>query len=136
MNLPFISTIFEGIVDIFKNRQEIKAKQQEREDTLEQVKFEAEVERIKRGDQIEADYDLKAQDNAQHSVIDEVMILWVLAVVTCLFIPALAPYAISGFAALAGVPVWFQTVFVGCFIAKLGLRFLFSGRTLFGKNVK
>lgn len=136
MNIPFLSTIFEGIVDIFKNRQEIKAKQQEREDTLEQVKFEAEVERIKRGDMIEADYDLKAQDNAQHSVIDEIMILWVLAVVTCLFIPPLAPYAISGFAALAGVPVWFQTVFVGCFIAKLGLRFLFSGRTLFGQNVK
>lgn len=136
MYIPVISSIIDGVVGIFKTRQEIKAKQQERADTLEQVKFEAEVEKIKRGDQIEADYDLKAQDNAQHSVIDEVMILWVLSVVTCLFIPALAPYAISGFAALAGVPVWFQTVFVGCFIAKLGLRFLFSGRTLFGKNVK
>lgn len=136
MYIPIISNIIDGVIGIFKTRQELKAKQQERADTLEQVKFEAEVEKIRRGDQIEADYDLKAQDNAQHSVIDEVMILWVLAVVTCLFIPPLAPYAVSGFAALAGVPTWFQLVFTGCFIAKLGLRFLFSGRALFGKNVK
>lgn len=136
MYIPIISSIVDGVVDIFKSRQEIKAKQREREDGLEQAKFEAEVEKIKRGDLVEADYDLKAQDNAQHSIIDEIMIIWMLAITTCLFIPPLAPYAISGFAALAGVPMWFQTLFVGAFVAKLGLRFLFSGRTLFGQNVK
>lgn len=136
MQLPFISSIIDGIVSIFNTRQEIKAKQLEREDALEQAKFEAEVEKVKRGDTIESDYDMKVLENAEHSFIDEMMIVWVLAVVTCLFIPSLAPYAIAGFAALAQVPVWFQTVFVGCFIAKLGLRFLFSGRSLFGQRVK
>lgn len=136
MYIPIISSIIDGVVDIFKSRQEIKAKQREREDGLEQAKFEADVEKIKRGDQVEADYDLKAQENAQHSIIDEVMILWLMGLVTCLFIPALAPYAVAGFTTMGMIPDWVQVLFVGCYISKLGLRFLFSGRKLFGKEVK
>lgn len=136
MNIPILTPIINAVGSYFENRQNIKADEKKREDELVMAQHQAKVERIKRGDTVEADYDLAVLEASKHSFIDEAMIIWVLAVVTCLFIPALAPYAIAGFAALQQVPLWFQTVFVGCFIAKLGLRFLFSGRTLFGKKVK
>lgn len=131
-----LSPLIGGVGDYFKDKQQIKAKQKERKDELELLKHQASIERVKQGDLTERDYDLLVLKQSASTVIDEVMIIWVLGLVTCLFIPTLAPYALAGFTALSSVPVWFQTIFVGCFIAKLGLRFLFSGRTLFGKKVK
>lgn len=131
---PFTS-IVEGIGGYFSKGQEIKANREKRTDELEQTKHLAEIERIKRGDVAESDYDLMAMEASKATFIDEIMVLWMLAVVTALFIPTISATALLGFAALEQVPLWFQTVFVGCFIAKLGLRFLFSGRTLFGKKV-
>ncbi len=110
-----IEAIIGGFTDNAKRKDELKA-----------AKHNAEVERVKRGDVIERDYDLQALKNAQSSWIDEIMVLWVLAVISCLFIPTLAPVAIAGIAALAQMPYWFQLVVVGCFISKLGLRFLFN----------
>lgn len=135
-NIPIIGNLVNKVGDYFNNKQEIKAKAQERADKLLDAQHDAQVERIKRGDNATTDYDLLVLKQAEKTWIDEVMIIWVLAVVTALFIPALAPFAVAGFAALSGVPLWFQTVFVGAFISKLGLRFLFSGRSLFGKKVQ
>ena len=145
--ITIISDLINGVKDYFMLDKETRAQQRkddakyranerERADRLKEAQALAEVARIERGDVTERDYDMQAQRNAEKTIIDDIMIFWVLGVVTCLFIPALAPYAIAGFAALAGVPYWFQVIFVGCFIAKLGLRFLFSGRTLFGKVIK
>ena len=131
---PFTS-ILSGIKEIWVNKQNIAAKEKERADTLAELQFQAKSEAIKRGDLIQADYDTEALKASETSYIDEIMVLWVLAIVTLLFIPATAPTALAGFAALSQAPVWFQTIVVGCFIAKLGLRFLFSGRTLFGKKL-
>lgn len=132
---PF-TAIIEGVSDYSKGRQKIKADKARRKDELEDAKHLAQVERVKRGDITERDYDQIAQENARNSLMDEIMIVWVLMIVTLLFIPATAPYAIAGFAALNSVPLWFQLIVVGGFISKLGLRFLFSGRSLFGKVVK
>lgn len=121
----------------FTARQKASANKAQRKDDLLAAKHQAQVDRIARGDVIEADYDRIAQENARSSIVDELMILWVFTIVTLLFIPAAAPYAITGFEVLSTqVPIFFQTVFVGTFISKLGLRFLFSGRSLFGKVVK
>lgn len=104
-------------------------------DELNVAKERAKIERVARNDNIESNYDMIAQENARNSIVDEVMIFWVLCIITLIFIPDMQPYVISGFKALEDhVPVWFQTVFVGAFISKLGLRFLFSGRTLFPKK--
>lgn len=135
LGTPF-KALIDGVAAFFNKRQEIAAKSEERADELKLAMHKASVERVERGDVTESDYDMEVLRNSKTTIIDEVMIMWVLAVVTCLFVPTLAPYAIAGFASLAGVPLWFQLVFVGCFIAKLGLRFLFSGRTLFGAKVK
>ena len=131
-----LSPLVDGIGGYFKEKQQIKAKQRERKDELELLKHQASIERVKQGDLTERDYDLLVLKQSASTIIDEIMIIWVLTLVTCLFIPTLAPYAIAGFTALGTVPVYFQLIFVGTFIAKLGLRFLFSGRTLFGKKIK
>lgn len=131
-----LDALFNGIANYFTNRQNLKAQAAERKNEIEILKQQARIERIKNGQIAEKDYDLLVLSQSASTMIDEIMILWVLAIVTCLFIPNLAPYAIQGFHALSQVPMWFQTVFVGCFIAKLGLRFLFSGRPLFGQTVK
>lgn len=129
---PFLG----AIGDYFKHKQELKATERQYEFQLKQAQFEADAARIARGDTIESDYDKLVLQQSMSTIIDEIMIMWVLGIVTCLFIPSLAPYAVAGFVQLETVPLWFQLIFVGCFIAKLGLRFLFSGRTLFGKEIK
>ncbi len=132
-----IGPIVNSVGGYFTARQTAKAAKALRKDELAAAKHNAQVQRIERGDVAEASYDRIAQENARSSYIDELMIIWVFVIVTLLFIPATAPYAVAGFKTLSTqVPIFFQTVFVGAFISKLGLRFLFSGRSLFGKVVK
>jgi hypothetical protein len=128
--------LFGTIGDYFTTKQKIKANKVEYEFKLEEAKFKAQAARIERGDLVESDYDKIVLEQAKTSFADELMIIWILGLVTTLFIPELAPYAREGFSNLEQVPVYIQLVFVGAFISKLGLRFLFSGRTLFGKTVK
>lgn len=138
--MAWYSTLFGPLIssigDYFTTKQKIKATKTEYQFKLEEAKFKAQAARIERGDLAETDYDRMVLENAKYSIADELMIIWVLSIFTTLFIPALAPYAIAGFQNLAGVPVYMQLVFVGAFISKLGIRFLFSGRTLLGKKVK
>lgn len=132
MNLAWLNPIgnlVEGIGKYFTTKQSNKH-------NLLMAKHNARVARIERGDNAETDYDLIVLQNAASTIMDELMIAWVLVIVTLLFIPATSATAALGFIALAGVPVWFQLIFVGAFISKLGLRFLFSGRQLFGSKVK
>ncbi len=82
------------------------------------------------------DYDRVAQENAKNSIADDLMIIWVLGIVTLLFIPEYSELAKKGFTSLGEVPIWFQLIVIGGFISKLGLRFLFSGRSLLGKVIK
>jgi len=124
---PFKS-ILEGVGKYFTDKQTNKHE-------ISMAKHNARVDKIKRGDAAETNYDLLALQNAASSCIDEIMILWTLGIVTLLFIPATTDVAAQGFVALGNAPTWFQLVFVGGFISKLGLRFLFNGRALFGKKV-
>ena len=134
--IPIIDSLVKGVGNYFTDKQQFKADEKIRRDEILLAKQTAKLEAVRRGDHIESDYDLLVLEASKSTWIDEVMIIWMLSVVSSLFIPSLAPYAIAGFAGLEAAPLWFSTVFVGCFISKLGLRFLFSGRTLFGKVVK
>lgn len=143
MSIPIIGKLIDTVVGLFAMDQESKniIKQQRaqalidkdrRKHELQAAIEQAAIDRTKRKDDTEANYDLIAQENARNSSIDEIMIFWVLCIVSLMFIPNMQPYVISGFGALdKHVPLWFQLVFVGGFISKLGLRFLFTGRTLF-----
>ena len=130
------SPLISSIGSYFTTKQQIKANKTEYEFKLEEAKYKAQVARIERGDLVESDYDKIVLEQAKTSLADEIMIIWILGLITTLFIPDLAPYAKEGFSNLEDVPIYIQLVFVGAFISKLGLRFLFSGRTLFGKAVK
>lgn len=134
--IPIIDSLVKGIGSYFTERQRIKSDEKTRKDEILLAKQTAKLEQIKRGDIVEADYDNLVLEASKSTIIDEVMVIWVLGVMTCLFIPELAPYAIQGFANLALVPTWFSLLVIGCFIAKLGLRFLFSGRTIFSRKIK
>lgn len=123
-----LGSIVEGVGNYFTDKQKFKAE-------LKLAKHTAKVDQIKRGDKAETDYDLQVLQNAATSIIDELMILWILGVVSMLFYAPTAPIALAGFVALSKIPVFFQLIFVGAFISKLGLRFLFTGRQLFGKKV-
>lgn len=132
-----LSPIVDGIGGYFKDKQQIKAAKALRKDELLAAKHFAEVDRVKRGDVAETSYDRIALENRKNSMMDEVLILWTLGIVTLLFIPATAPYAITGFKVLATqIPVFFQLIFIGCFCSTLGLRFLFRGRSILGSIVK
>ncbi len=131
-----ITAIIDKVGEYKLNKQEHKENGRRRTHELKEARHTADVERVKRGDKTEMDYDRVAQENARNSIADELMIAWVLTIVTLLFIPGTSETAIDGFKALEKVPTWFQLVVVGGFISKLGLRFLFSGRSLFGGLVK
>lgn len=147
MKIPIISKLIEKIFDFFtldkqtklklkERKQQAKIRERELEAELKEAKEMAAIERVKNLDATEAKYDIIAQENARNSLIDEIMVLWVLTIVTLIFVPSMQAYVIDGFKALAEyVPVWFQLVFVGAFISKLGLRFLFANRGLFGNKI-
>lgn len=143
--ISIVSDLVGGVVNYFtmskekklelKNIKEMaKVDSAKRKDDLARVTEQARIDRIQNNDNVVANYDLIAQENARTSIMDEIMITWVLTIVTLIFIPDMQPYVINGFEALTDhMPVWFQTIVIGCFIAKLGLRFLFSGFSLFKK---
>jgi hypothetical protein len=138
--MAWYSKLLSPIVDVvggyFKEKQRNKAVKTQRKDELTSAKHSAYVARVKRGDVAEADYDRIAQENARNSVADELMITWVLTIVTLLFIPATAQYATAGFKSLAEVPLWFQLVVLGGFISKFGLRFMFAKTDKFTKILR
>lgn len=132
---PF-SAIAEKIGDYQIKKQEHKENGARRTHELREAKHTAQVDRVKRGDKAEMDYDRVAQENARNSIVDELMIVWVLGIVTLLFIPDYATTAKDGFKALSEVPMWFQFVVLGGFISKLGLRFMFAKSAKFSKILK
>jgi len=147
MGIPIIGSLINGVINYFtlsktaKNKiqlikEQAKIDDVKRDQELKQSEHNAKVKRLAQNDSVEANYDLTALKQSSLTFIDEFMILWVFTIISLLFIPSLQHYAIDGFIAMQKyVPVWFQVVFVGSFISKLGLRFLFSKRTLFGKVV-
>jgi len=144
-NIPIIGTLIEKGFDYFTLSKSAKIEKQKlndqakinkikRADELEQAKHTAQVQRLERQDNTVENYDILALKNAKESWIDELEVIWVLAIITMIFIPSMQEYVITGFKALdKHVPIYFQLVFVGIFISKLGLRFLFRGRSILGK---
>lgn len=132
---PF-TAIAEKVGDYQIKKQENIENKARRTHELEEARHTAKVDRVKREDSAEMDYDRVAQENARNSIADELMIAWVLCIVTLLFIPATAEIAKAGFVSLSEVPMWFQFVVLGGFISKLGLRFMFAKTSKFSSILK
>lgn len=128
------TALLSPITSVITNHQNNKAAEKQRKDELERARHEAKVDRIKRGDETESDYDLEALKQSKNSWADELLIIWLLVIVSLVFIPSLQPFVIAGFEALNTLPYWVEICLVGAFASKLGLRWLISGRTLFNRK--
>lgn len=131
-----LTAIVDKVGDYKIKKQEHKENKARRTHELEEARHQSTVDKVKRDDKTEMDYDRMAQENARNSIMDEVMIIWVLTIVSLLFFDGTKETAQAGFKALADVPMWFQMVVLGGFISKLGLRFMFANTNKFAKILK
>lgn len=106
---------------------------------IKKIKAIAEVERAKSLAQVEAEYDTAAQHNMRYTWKDEYLVLTVSApVLLTFFTPYLSllldrdltPQLAEAWSLLAGVPEWYQVIYIGIIIATFGLRWLFKEKQL------
>lgn len=103
---------------------------------IQEAKSSAVIERIKSDTKLYADNDSKAIDSWKYSYIDEVLILSLVILVVCTFVPSMQPYMETGIALLDNYPLWLQVIIGGTYISVLGLRFIFLApiTAIFGKG--
>jgi len=82
------------------------------------------LEMVKAGQIIEADYDQRAQDNMKYTWKDEVLLIIHFAPVVMCFVPDLQEYASKGFEILDDFPMWFKVIVIGIDASVFGLRWV------------
>lgn len=82
------------------------------------------LEMVKAGQKIEADYDQRAQDNMKYTWKDEVLLIIHFAPVVMCFVPTLQEYATRGFQILDTFPMWFKLIVIGIDASVFGLRWV------------
>ena len=109
--ISLVSTVFKGWMGTRKVKAEGKVK-------IAQAKVEAKIRKI----DAQSEMDLSSTNQMQYSLKDEFLtILMSVPIIMC-FIPALADYALRGFAILEGTPLWYRACFTGIVAASFGLR--------------
>lgn len=108
----------------------------DRRGRLKEVKLQAEIARIAAAAEAETSYDVEAQRQRRHTVIDELLALILIAPFVAGFWPdADVQAAISqGWDSLAKAPWFYQALLLGVYAATFGLRWLFAGRYHLGKG--
>lgn len=89
-------------------------------------KAKASIELAKQGQQIEGDYDKRAQDNMRTSWKDEYLTILVFAPAIMAFIPKTQELAEKGFKILEDLPLWYRISILGIIAAVFGLRWLIA----------
>ena len=88
-----------------------------------QKKHEAKMAHLQKVVQGEVDYNSLALQGMAASIKDEVVMVWMLTLVSMHFYPPMQPYLEHGWNMLANVaPDWFGYCFVGMFVAIYGLK--------------
>ena len=96
----------------------------------------AQVELAKNGQQIEADYDARAQEDMKHTWKDEYLVVLLFLPVLMLFIsplimdwlPDFQYQVIASVKALDEFPGWYTWLLTGIVVATFGLRWYFNRR--------
>lgn len=103
---------------------------------IQEAKTSAAIERIKSDTKLYADNDARAIESWKFSYIDDILIMSLVILVICTFIPELQPYMERGIALLDNYPLWLQVIIGGTYISVLGLRFIFLApiQAIFGRN--
>lgn len=103
---------------------ELEAKLMEKEADAKIRLIEAKVELAKQGQQIEADWDINAQNQMQHSWKDEYLLILLTLPIIGSFIPKIQDDVVRGWEYVGKAPDWYVFSFLGIVAATFGLRWL------------
>lgn len=124
----WLSALISPVTGVITSYNEGRVKIKEAKIMATIAKYQAEARRWDKSADIESNWDLAAQKQAQYSWKDEfIMVVW-FAPFIMLFIPELQPYAMIGFTHLAEVPYGYWLVIFGIVAQAFGLRWLFANK--------
>ncbi len=111
-----------GIIDWFKNKQEIKKLSLEQQKEIIVAETNAKIEKIKK--EVEQDFDLNKESikAMEKTWKDEFVLVLISLPLVMLFVPSLQGFAIIGFSNLNNTPIWYQILIVSVFFSIYGLR--------------
>lgn len=115
-----IGLIVEGVVGVVRRYQEGRIKKSERKDRVEEAKVSAHIKRIQDDSNSATDLDMYFVKN--NGFKDDISFYVFLMPAVACFIPGGAEYVREGFAALEGMPDWYQYTLGGMLIAIWGYR--------------
>ena len=104
--LGWIGDIAGAIGNYFNEGQKIKAAEKERKDVLRDKELTTKLEGIRNGQMADIDQDTSARTNA--GWMDDISFYLFLLPVPLSFFPAMVPHIKAGFAALEGMPQYYQ----------------------------
>tara|TARA_R110002073_G_scaffold29354_1_gene92595 strand:- start:2281 stop:2655 length:375 start_codon:yes stop_codon:yes gene_type:complete len=110
----------------------------ERRGRVKEAKTNAEITRIEKQAQTEGNYDIEAQRQRQHTILDEILAIVILMPFIAGFLPypAIQASIRQGWSMLKEAPPFYQVLFVGIYAATFGLRWLISGKFSLSKKDK
>lgn len=124
----FIGQLFGVGADVYKARQDRKAKIAAAKDELVLAKINAETNRFNKLHDATTNWDIEAMRQSQFSWKDEILMVILFLPFVAAFIPNVQGYVKTGFDIVAELPLWYQLSLVGVIAASFGLRWLFQGK--------
>lgn len=97
------------------------------ESNLKIAKFKAEENRLLNSENNDTDYDMQVLKNRKNTYMDEIIIVFFLALFAMHFLPSTQPIMLKGWTAMGykGAPWYFELIIVGIAVSTLGLMRLF-----------
>ena len=91
------------------------------------AKFKAEETRLLNTENNDTDYDMQVLKNRKNTYMDEIIIIFFLALFAMHFLPSTQPIMLKGWIAMGykGAPWYFEFIIVGIAVSTLGLMRLF-----------
>lgn len=135
--MSWFSELLKPITDIIKvplegyeARKTLKVEQEgkelERQHEINLKKLDVASDLAKQGQQIEANWDTNAQEDAKISWKDEYLTILLTVPLVLSFIPYTQQAVLNGFYTLQQTPVWYLTLVSGVVASAFGLRWLIS----------
>lgn len=135
--MSWFSEFLKPITDIIKvplegyeNRKTIALEQQgkelDRQHDINMKKLDIAGELAKQGQQVEANWDTNAQEDAKVSWKDEYLTILLTIPLILAFIPYTQQAVLNGFYTLQQTPIWYLTLVGGVVASAFGLRWLIS----------
>lgn len=115
-----ITAIVNGVSGYMQNKQEIKAREQERKDRVQEAQTQANIRRIEAGERFDGDLDLYFIKN--NGWKDDISFYIFLAPAVLAFIPQMVPHIEAGFNVLENMPIMYQVCLGMMLIAVWGYR--------------